>query len=535
MKKITEQEENEMYKVISNALFTLCEEKPNDPVEFLSKQMLQQIGDNTENIVRAKKVPTIKGHRTNMLDEALMNVDKIAVKNLIKNFNENYKVIEKLGSGEYGEVFLVEDLKISDAKKVAKILKKSEDQQINLSESNLEMLLGLDHPNILKIYDIIEDEKHVYIIEEYCEGGDLFHFTINNKLLSEDLVKVITRQILEGLVYLHTNKIIHRNLKSENILIYRKDFSNINDIQIKIGDFNSVEYFGKRTKSGIIDSPFFIAPEVLEGGYNHKCDLWSVGAIVYTMLCGRPPFVGKHYQVMYKILHEHVNFHHHHPLLARNFMNRLLNKKFEERPEANVALSDPWFSHNLSEEGTYDEPQDSGGIEILSEMTKFVAKTNLKRSVLSYILTRKLYTETDQKLQKLFKSIDRNGDGHINAQELFETYGKHFPGTSEEAWEKAKKFVDQVDINRNGTLEYSEFLVVTSQLNKEMNKKVLKEVFNFYDEDGNGYITASNLREIFEDTDLTDEKLQEMVDEIDIDGDRKISFDEFYKMLTEKY
>jgi calcium-dependent protein kinase len=135
----------------------------------------------------------------------------------------------------------------------------------------------------------------------------------------------------------------------------------------------------------------------------------------------------------------------------------------------------------------------------------------------------------------LFNEIDENGNGHIDVGELYYNYGRFFPGTPEEAWEKVKLFVDKVDINKNGTIEYSEFLTITSLINKEVNQNLLKEVFNYYDQNGTGFIQATDLKELFEDTDLTDSNFQEMIDEYDQNADRKISFAEFYDMIVKFY
>ena len=133
---------------------------------------------------------------------------------------------------------------------------------------------------------------------------------------------------------------------------------------------------------------------------------------------------------------------------------------------------------------------------------------------------------------KLFKEIDKDGNGQIDVQELYDSYGKFFPGTPETSWEKVKLFVERVDINNNGMLEYSEFLAVSSILNNEINQKSMRDVFNQYDKDNNGYIQAADLKDMFGDTDLAEENLELMIQDYDQDGDRKISFDEFYDMIT---
>jgi calcium-dependent protein kinase len=271
-----------------------------------------------------------------------------------------------------------------------------------ISESTIEMLLQLDHPNVIKIYDIVEDLNNIYIVQEYCEGSDLFHFILSRKLFSEELVKAIIKQILEALLYLHLNSIVHRDVKPENILIFNKDFTNISDIVIKLSDFTSATLIKARSKikSKAIGSPLYIAPEVLEGKFDKHCDLWSVGVITYTMLCGRPPFTGKEYEILYKILNEDLEFASSHSEAAREFINLLTIKDPNKRMNVKHALSHHWLNE-LKEENFFkkDEKKSSesenkeSGIAILSEMSKFVMGKNLKRSVLSYIMSSKFYVE----------------------------------------------------------------------------------------------------------------------------------------------
>jgi calcium-dependent protein kinase len=137
----------------------------------------------------------------------------------------------------------------------------------DLSEFNFDFILGLDHPHIVKILDIFDEDIYLFIIEEYCEGGDLTSFLMRNRVLNEDLTRSIIRQVLTTLNYLHSKGITHRDVKLENILI-------------------------NKSLTDVCGTPYYIAPEVLKGNYNEKCDIWSTGVIAYLLLCGKPPFTG---------------------------------------------------------------------------------------------------------------------------------------------------------------------------------------------------------------------------------------------------
>ena len=167
----------------------------------------------------------------------------------------------------------------------------------------------------------------------------------------------------------------------------------------------------------------------------------------------------------------------------------------------------------------------------MNEIAKFSIGSNLRRSILSYISSKKLYSENNQKIVQLFNTLDVNHDGAIEVDELFKAYRKYFPGTPKQQWKSIEKFIESVDINKNGKIEYSEFLTAMTLQNQEYSEKTLREIFDYYDYTKNGYIDARDLKELFEHTDITDKEIHDMLDEVDKNEDRKISFEEFCHLL----
>ena len=150
------------------------------------------------------------------------------------------------------------------------------------------IMMKTDHPNINKLYEVYEWNRQYILIMDLCEGGDLFHMLKKEKGFSERRVAEIMKQILAGVVYLHKNKIVHRDLKPENLLY------DIDSKLVKISDFGTgIEISNLDSKMNqLVGSPLYIAPEVITGNYDIKCDVWSCGVILYIMLCGVPPFTG---------------------------------------------------------------------------------------------------------------------------------------------------------------------------------------------------------------------------------------------------
>ena len=203
-------------------------------------------------------------------------------------FNE-YNVDDKiLGEGTYGVVFRATDKTTGEEVAIKRIPReKIRNYQRFLNE--ITALRTLDHPNVIKLFEIFEDEDDVYLVQEMCSGGELFDYIVSKEYLSEKRAAEIFSQILHSILYCHKNAICHRDLKPENFMFKSAEEGS----NLKLIDFGlSTSYFkcGKdgdakisrmTTRAG---TAFFMAPEVLESNYSNACDMWSCGVILYVML-----------------------------------------------------------------------------------------------------------------------------------------------------------------------------------------------------------------------------------------------------------
>ena len=138
----------------------------------------------------------------------------------------------ELGSGGYGNVFYAEHKK-TETPRAIKVIEKKNIQQHESLINEFRLLKEMDHPSIIKLYEIYESENYLYMVVEYCEGGELFDFITTRGYLMEREAAIIMRQMVSAVAYCHVNKIIHRDLKPENFLLHRK-----NDLtSIKLIDF----------------------------------------------------------------------------------------------------------------------------------------------------------------------------------------------------------------------------------------------------------------------------------------------------------
>lgn len=550
---IDEKEEQEIYKVISDALLTLCEQKPNDPVDFLSRKMLELIGDDPTNAVRAKDVDVDESELNKVNENIIISAEKVAISGLNQKFDEHYRIIEQISTNTY----LVEEIKNDTVLKAVRIINKK-DKNVFLSDKKIKMLCELDHPNIIKIINIMEDEDYIYVVHDYCPGKDILSFLVENKeKVTDELIRQIINQILTGLAYLHANNVIHKNLNPDKILVYSANLKEP-ELHIKISDFiSNAEYYTKgqmtyKPFGNKITNPLYIAPEFLEEKYDNKVDIWSVGMISYILLVGNPPFKGKEHEVLYQIAHKTVKIPEGLSNTKRFFLEKMFSTSPKDRVEASDLLNDEYFTMpieeitkqsisgsmlmTLSEKEGKQKPEGNTFelANVMNNMAAFTIGQNFRRSVLSFVVSKKLYEENNTKLRKAFESMDNDHNGSIECRELFLQYRKLFPGTTREQWENIKKFVEASDINKDGKISYGEFLTVMTLSTNELSRKTLENVFNHFDLDHTGYIDALDLKELFEDTNLSDKEIHDMLDEIDKNEDRKISFEEFFNLMTSK-
>lgn len=152
----------------------------------------------------------------------------------------------------------------------------------------IEIMKKLDHPNILKLYEVFQDQKRFYLVTELCTGGELYEEISKKRVFPEDEAAEVIQQILEAIAYCHANHIVHRDLKPENLLIDQQSC-----VELKVIDFGTSQQFAEdKTIEGLVGTAYYIAPEVLSGSYNHQCDIWSIGIIMAILLTGKPPFDG---------------------------------------------------------------------------------------------------------------------------------------------------------------------------------------------------------------------------------------------------
>ena len=194
-----------------------------------------------------------------------------------------YEVVKQLGKGGYGKVYEVKNKKTGEIR-ACKHLSKLNIKNLEKFRREIEILKKMDHPNIIKLFEVFESDRSIYLIMEECKGGEIFDKIIehiqNKEMYSEKDAADIIQQVMSCIRYCHNHNICHRDLKPENILYLYN--GSVNDNRIKIIDFGLSQEKDKLVSK--VGTAYYVSPEILKGKYTELCDIWSAGVILYILL-----------------------------------------------------------------------------------------------------------------------------------------------------------------------------------------------------------------------------------------------------------
>ncbi|KAF3629695.1 Phosphoenolpyruvate carboxylase kinase 2 [Capsicum annuum] len=266
------------------------------------------------------------------------------------SLKRNYCVCEELGRGKFGTVFKCYSLATGEPFAVKSIDKRliaddDIDRQCLYNEAKIMHLLS-PNPNIVRIFDIYEDDVHLDMVLELCNAGDLFQRLSSRSVFSESEAVDVMVPLMKAIAHCHLLGVAHRDIKPDNIL-----FNDSNEL--KLADFGSAECFREgQLISGVVGTPYYVAPEVLAGrNYSEKVDIWSAGVIMYIMLAGVPPFYGESATEIFEaVLRANLRF----PTrifnsvtpAAKDLLRRMLCKDVSRRFSAEQVLRHPWMTSN---------------------------------------------------------------------------------------------------------------------------------------------------------------------------------------------
>jgi calcium-dependent protein kinase len=491
------------------------------------------------SICSSRSVDYLQPLRPLSIDTSLLRISNekdivISPSSFVKKNDASFSSVYRLenfplGSGARGEVRLCMHRPTRDRRVVKIIAKASLPKEVLESGSVFEevnILKELDHPNLPRVYEFFEDQDKFYIVLEFCKGGDLFDRIVDLKRFEEKQAAFIMSQILQGVNYLHSKGIVHRDIKPENILLDEE-----NSLELKIIDFDTATFFGKDCCKEMFGTPLYMAPEMVKGKYNEKCDLWSCGIIMYILLCGGPPYDGTDEEIfqllktirieLKEACWEKISFE------AKDLLTSLIDPNPETRISAFDACMHPWIQKHAESVAKDDLTQ------ILGKIKTFKRTSKLKEAIHTFIISKLLDPKSFSAESKVFKLLDANKDGTITKDELTKVLATDTVPT-EEAEMYADMIMEQVDSDRNGYIDYTEFLRASVGKSRVFTKENLLQAFNVFDQDGNGGIDVEELKRCLAgEGEITEDVIMEIMNQADKNGDGIIDLHEFEALLID--
>jgi calcium-dependent protein kinase len=425
-----------------------------------------------------------------------------------------YRFDKVIGNGHFGTVRKA--TKIGGTATEANVAVKSINKEkvgdsLKFLKSELEFLRTVTHPNIVKYYEVYEDDRYLHIVMELCTGGDLLDHILRGGSFSEQEAVRILRKLCSAVKYLHCINICHRDLKPDNFLYTTKEPG----AEIKIIDFGLATKFRHQADAelhSVVGSPYFIAPEVLRGSYGKECDVWSLGVIIYTLLFGEPPFTGpSRRDIFKKILKGTLKFPADHEVStsACELITKMLMKKPSERIPLVEVIHHEW----LQQDDSILRPIP---YSVFDKLKRYQSPSLFRKEAMKLMINQ-ISSEQINELKEAFISLDTDNTGFISIGDVEEAM--RLSGLSFAA-EQIAKVTSNLMISTEGKLNYSEFIMATVDKKQLFDDEKLHATFKYFDlvrtrQDNSGYIHDTDIVSILSKSgiEVTLDQAREMIGE----------------------
>lgn len=446
----------------------------------------------------------------------------------VDDINEYFEFHSTIGTGHFGCVKHATSKK-SGKEWAVKIVNLNNEVDKDALRNEINILKRLHHPQIVRVIASYEDKEHMYMVMQLCKGKELYeHLYKENRTFSEDDVRKLIRGLLRAIAFLHSNFITHRDLKLENILLENAE----NPSSLKLCDFGLSTRFKRGEKLqkslGTID---YVAPEVLDGDYNEKCDLWSVGVICYELLTGVSPFhaptidetMGKIFDGI--LIFEDAIWKHFSPS-AITFVKSLVKENVDARFSAEQALSHKWLVDSEKSEQGNARLQTNKRL-LLTNMLSFSRCRKMKQTALLSVALGISEDHIQQEMAaEVFHSMDHSKKGTLTRDEFCNSMVEC--GISRP---DADDLFTRINQSKTGQINFLEFIAAVMD-QRDIGQNTIKEAFGLLDGEKKGRLSIVGLQDVFKNS-MVPEEVQEMIASADKKGDGFVDFESFQDMFTQ--
>lgn len=464
--------------------------------------------------------------------------ESTSVTGVTARLDDRFELLEELGRGRYGVVYRCKRLPQHNTECNAdyyaiKVVHKDSVDHLDELRTELEIMERIEHPHCVGLTEAFEDVDKVYFVSPLCVGGELFDRIIAKGFYTEADAAKLIRQVLLALEYCHeTLHVVHRDIKPENLLFWDKDEQSA----LGLCDFGMAHPFkNDELMHSSCGSPSYVAPEVLDGNYNEKCDIWSAGVILYILLSGSVPFPGESdTEIMRNVARAQYDFD---DIAwdsisdsAKELIQGMVCKDHTKRMSASQCLHHKW----IRELGEGREVPLLLALENLRAFDRFARiKRIALQLVAKHLASCANHDEMDSyimSLREFFDCLAKDNGGLISAEDLAQAIVKE--SQKENSFnvlttaEDLVKLLDNSDLDRNGMIDLNEFCAACLNEYLLTKETELRWVFEFIDHDSDGVISLEDLRKEYGDSESY-ESLKEEFDRYDLNNDGVISYEEF--------
>lgn len=382
------------------------------------------------------------------------------------------------------------------------------------------IMCQLDHPNIVRLEEVYESHSEIYLVQELCVGGELFdrldeqpdyHYT-------ETECARLIKQMLCAVRYIHSKGIIHRDLKLENFLFS----SNSPDSELKMIDFGLSKHFRYgEVQHEAVGTPYTVAPEVIKGQYDERCDIWAIGVIAFLLFSGDPPFGGcggpePLMVVRQNILDGDFEFEPEEIWdlvsdLGKMFVQDLLVTDPKKRPTAREAQKHAWLKMQAGRTSKGNRQDNQLNPNVVKALIGFKEFSDM-RKLLSEVLSFTLLPDQIKDLRKEFEIMDTEGTGEISLDSLKQVLVSNAEAGSLGALteEEVVDIFNAMRVNKEETRIHWHEFIAAGLTQCSVDDRNLRLAFDRLDSDHKGYITLNDIVNLVGSDDMATE--QEMRD-----------------------
>jgi len=518
------------FRELYNALRTLHEEYDlQEPDQACVERLFKKFDtSNNQRLDIREFVELFKSEmRRSAFDRSnVLSREFFITKNTMDKIWTKFEKLKKLGSGTFGTAYLARRKETGEERVVKQVKKSRTSMPLDDIEQEILIMRQVDHPHVVRLFEWYEDKSNIYLVQEALKGGTLQDVVLllqkQNKGLKEVWIRKVIGQVAEGMAYVHDLRLIHKDLKDENIMLLKRD-DNFEDPFAVIIDLGVAEMFSSSEPTGRImgGTPVTMAPEVWMGNFGPKCDVFSLGCIFFELLSGQLPFLCNT-----MTSNAWLRLHKRGPdwslvktsTQGKDLCKKMLTYSEKDRPAMRDVCQDEFFKIDRQQLKLVSPAQ-------FSHFAKFCHENQAKRALLLEIASR-LPMERATEVIKIFESLDKDRDGNVSQQELhryFEHMGIRDPDLMQQTF-------NALDVNQDGYLSFSEFAAGALLLFKDVLEERLHSLFLKHDKFNDGALDLIEAKDFLDDVFAAMDqhsmgKSGQILEAIVPDG-RKVTFEE---------